>query len=155
MDTLGEKAGLKVVHVPYQGGPQTIGALMAGDVQLVVGDNMHSELKYLATTHPSRSSVLPDVPTLKELGYDIDMVVRMMIIGPANMPPDLVARIEGALRKTLEDPGVRKQLEDRGLEVRFEGSNELRRIWESEARQFKERIEALGLAHYQQKPAAK
>jgi tripartite-type tricarboxylate transporter receptor subunit TctC len=150
MDILGQKAGVDIVHIPYQGGPQTIQALLGGQVQIVVGDNMHSELKYLATTHPERAALLPQLPTLKELGYDVDLVVRMMVIGPSGLPAPIVSRIEAAIRSAVSDPDVKAKLEARGLEARFEGSRELAQMWQREAQIFKERIEALGLAHYQQ-----
>lgn len=151
MDILSQKAGLDIVHVPYQGGPQTIQALMGDQVHIVVGDNLHSELRYLATTHAERSPLLPQVPTLKELGYDVELVVRMMLIGPKGLPPDIVSRVEAAARGAVADPDTRAKFESRGLEARFEDSKALAQMWERENQIFKERIEALGLAHYQQK----
>ena len=151
MDILGQRAGVDIVHIPYQGGPQTIQALLGDQVQIVVGDNLHTELKYLASTHPVRVSMLPNVPTLKELGYDVELVVRMMIIGPKGLPEPIVARVESAVRNALMDADIRSKLESRGLEPRFEGAEQLGRVWDREAQVFKERIEALGLAHYQQK----
>src|SRR5688572_10463700 len=74
MDILAQKTGVDIVHIPYQGGPQTIQALLGKQVEIVVGDNLHSELKHLATTHPGRVAVLPQVPTAKELGYDVELV---------------------------------------------------------------------------------
>lgn len=151
MDILAGNAGFEIVHVPYQGGPQTIQALLGKQVEIVVGDNLHSELKHLATTHPARAAVLPQVPTLKELGYDIELVVRMMLIAPKGLPPAIASRVEAAARDATSDPEVRARFQARGLEAHFESSKELAAIWEREARIFKDRIEALGLAHYQQK----
>ena len=151
MDILAQKAGFDIVHVPYQGGPQAIQALLGDQVNIVVGDNLHSELRYLATTHSDRSPLLPQVPTLKELGFDVELVVRMMLIGPKGLPADIVSRVEAAARSAVSDPDTRAKFESRGLEARFEDSKQLAQIWEREAQTFKERIEALGFAHYQQK----
>src|SRR5688500_11487420 len=151
MDILARKTGIDVVHVPYGGGPQTIAAVLGGQTALVVGDNVHSEIRALAITSPRRSPIMPGVPTMKELGYDVEMFVRMSIIGPKGVPRDVVARLESAVKSATSDAETRKQLEERGLEVVFETSDELARIWDREATLYKEQIERLGLAHYQQK----
>lgn len=151
MDILAQSTGVDIVHIPYQGGPQTIQALLGKQVEVVVGDNLHSELKHLATTHPRRVAMLPQVPTLKELGYDIELVVRMMLIAPKGLSPAIASRVEAAARNAAGDPDIRAKFQARGLEAHFESSKDLAQIWEREAKIFKERIEALGLAHYQQK----
>jgi hypothetical protein len=59
--------------------------------------------------------------------------------------------VEAAARGAVSDPDTRAKFESRGLEARFEDSRALAQMWERESQIFKERIEALGLAHYQQK----
>lgn len=151
MDIVARKTGIDVVHVPYGGGPQTIAAVLGGQTALVVGDNIHPEIRALAITSPRRSPLMPGVPTMKELGYEVELFVRMSVIGPKGLPRDVVTRLESAVKSAASDPDIRKQLEDRGLEVTFESSDELERIWEKEAKLLKEQVESLGLAHYQQK----
>jgi tripartite-type tricarboxylate transporter receptor subunit TctC len=116
-------AGISLVHIPFRGaGPAQIAAL-AGQVDVMrdtlASVHVHAKsgrLVPVAINGDKRSRDFPDVPTFKEVGIE-QPLVRFGVLGPRDMPRDLVARINGALRATLEDPAVRKRIEDTGSEV--------------------------------------
>jgi len=113
---------IDMVHVPYRGAGPALNDAVAGQIPMVL-DNLPSALPFIkdkrliaiAVAAPQRLAVLPDVPTFKEVG--LEQVNRMAfygILGPKNMPKELVDKINAATRKVLQDPAVRKRIEDTG-----------------------------------------
>ena len=98
---------------------------MGGQVEIIF-DNVPSALPHiqggrliaLAVATPQRLAALPDVPTFKELGLEpVNRMAYYGIVGPKGMPRDIVDKINAATRKALEDPAVRKRIEDTGSVV--------------------------------------
>lgn len=117
------KAGLNVVHVPYKGTNETVPALLAGDVQSMF-DTLPSMLPFikaakmrpLAVSTRERVPQLPDVPTLKELGWsDVDVVTWYALIVPSNTPAPIVSRLYAEYTKAASTPEIRRLLADQGL----------------------------------------
>ncbi len=110
---------LKLTHVPYKGSPAALTDLATGQTSaFFVGPNdgmphvKSGKLKVLATATPNRLTILPDVPTLNELGYDVSFQVA------ADTPLSLVDRLNEALGATMTDIDVIQRLEEAGFEVR-------------------------------------
>jgi tripartite-type tricarboxylate transporter receptor subunit TctC len=123
-ELLNATVGIKLVHVPYKGIAPGVVDLIAGQVQLsfpsipVVIENVRAgKLKMIAQCGATRSSSVPNVPTMIESGVK-DFIVSsgFSYIGPAGMPKPVVEKLNGALAKALQDPGVRKELISRGAE---------------------------------------
>lgn len=117
MEAIGLKAGGgKMVHVPYPGSPAAVTALLRGDVQaaclpaISVTPQLASGLKILAVTTPQRSAFLPDYPTLKESGIDVESDAWNGLIAPAGTPPAVIARINAQVREVLALPAVIEKL---------------------------------------------
>lgn len=113
---------IDMVHVPYRGAGPALNDAVAGQIPMVL-DNLPSALPFIkdkrlvaiAVAAPQRLAVLPDVPTFKEVG--LEQVNRMAfygILGPKNMPKELVDKINAATRKVLQDPAVRQRIEATG-----------------------------------------
>ena len=113
---------IDMVHVPYRGAGPALNDAVAGQIPMVL-DNLPSALPFIkdkrltaiVVAAPQRLAVLPDVPTFKEVG--LEQVNRMAfygILGPKNMPKEIVDKINAATRKVLQDPAVRKRIEDTG-----------------------------------------
>ena len=123
-ELLNSTAGIKLVHVPYKGIAPGVVDLIAGQVQLsfpsipVVIENVRSgKLKMIAQCGNTRSSSVPDVPTMQEGGLKGFVVSSgFSFIGPAGMPKPVVEKLNGALAKSLQDPTVRKELINRGAD---------------------------------------
>lgn len=114
--------GTEMMHVPYRGSGPALNDAMAGQVPLIF-DNFPSTLPFvkekrlvpLVVAAPERLAVLPDVPTLAEVGApNVNRMAYYGIVGPKNLPKAVVDRINTATIKILQDPGIRKRIEDTG-----------------------------------------
>ncbi|HZQ62480.1 MAG TPA: tripartite tricarboxylate transporter substrate binding protein [Casimicrobiaceae bacterium] len=116
MDEIGRHDGLQWVHVPYKGTAETIQAVMGGHVQALADSTGWAELvdagklRLLAIWNAERSRHWPDVPTLKELGYDLVVNSPYGIAGPKGMDPKTVATLNEAIRKAMDEPAFEKLL---------------------------------------------
>ncbi|SFE59436.1 Bug family tripartite tricarboxylate transporter substrate binding protein [Paracidovorax wautersii] len=118
-------AGIQATHVPFQGSQQAMASLLAGDMDfafdtaaVVLPQIRAGKLRALATPSPRRLPLLPDVPTLQELGYD-GLVTEgwMGVFTPAGTPADIVKTLASALDKVLRAPDLQARLEGRGVAV--------------------------------------
>jgi len=117
-------AGIDMQHVPYKGSAPALADLAGGQVQLMF-DSMPSsmgfirggKLKVLAVSNPKRVAALPNVPTMIEAGIpDFDLGTWYGIWGPANMPRDLVSRLNAEIVKVVSLPETRERLAALGAE---------------------------------------
>jgi len=111
-------AGLNTLHVPYKGGGPAMLDLRAGRVSYMVtslvsaiGSIRDGRVRALASTGAKRSHLLPDVPTVVESGYPgFDNTIWHGVLGPANLPREIVARLNREVIKVLAMPDVQKML---------------------------------------------
>lgn len=108
-------AGLEVTHVPYKGTADAARDLLEGRVQAyfdaaptAIANAKTGKIRLLAVAAPTRAPAIPDVPTITEQGLPgLDLTSWIAILGPAGMAPDLVAKVNAALKSTLETPAVK------------------------------------------------
>lgn len=103
-----QAAGIDVRFVPFKGGAETIGAALGGNVDVFTANTPETagrdDLRHIAIMQEERMPSLPDVPTMKELGYDV-VVTRFRILGTqADVPADVLSYLEGVFEKTANDP---------------------------------------------------
>jgi tripartite-type tricarboxylate transporter receptor subunit TctC len=119
------RTGIKMTHIPYRGTVLAVTDLLAGQVQMVFSDPI-SALQYvksgaliaLAVTSKERSPVAPDVPTISESGYPgFDAIAWHGILAPAHTPPAIVAKLNAAIVKALNDPETRTLLETQAIQT--------------------------------------
>jgi tripartite-type tricarboxylate transporter receptor subunit TctC len=117
MEAIALKSGTQIVHVPFNGSPQAMTAVVRGDVQMaclpaasVVPLARAGSVKMLAVSLAKRSPFLPDLPTLKESGVDVEADAWMGLIAPGKSPPDLVAAINKDVVEAIRSPAVRDKL---------------------------------------------
>jgi tripartite-type tricarboxylate transporter receptor subunit TctC len=124
-------AGVDITHIPYKGTLEAVSAVVAGDVDMMIGATgaispqvKSGKLRALATSAPKRIAGYPDLPTLAELGYKVEIRDWMGIVAPAGTPADLVARLHAEIAKATANPEVRQRLEGLGTEIATMGSDE-------------------------------
>jgi tripartite-type tricarboxylate transporter receptor subunit TctC len=122
MELFKSMSGTFVTHIPYRGAGPALNDTVAGQVPMIF-DNLPSALPFIqqkrlipiVVAAPQRLAVLPDVPTFKEVGLEpVNRMAYYGIIGPKGLPKEVVDKISAGVKKSLEDPAVRKRIEDTG-----------------------------------------
>jgi tripartite-type tricarboxylate transporter receptor subunit TctC len=115
-------AGVELVHVPYRGASLALSDLLGGQVQVMIGTSMSAaiehvrtgKLRVLAVTSATRSSILPDVPTVGEFIPGFESIDWFGVGAPGNTPVEIIDRLNGEINAVLLDPKTRKRLADLG-----------------------------------------
>jgi tripartite-type tricarboxylate transporter receptor subunit TctC len=128
--TFARLAGIDLLHVPYKSSPPALTDVIAGRVSMMFIDvptglpHVNAKaLKALAVTTKQRSALLPDLPTMDDTVKGFDITSWQGYFGPANLPKDVVVRLNAEIRKIVERPDIKSQLAERGMEA-FSGTPE-------------------------------
>lgn len=139
--TLAHRAGIDILHVPYKGTPQALTDLVGGQVNIMFTDLasglpfvQSDQLRALAVSTAERSSIVPDLPSMREAGVsDFDLNSWNGYFGPAGLPPEIVTKLNAAINQIVNKPDVRKRLADLGFDA-FSGTPESFAAFVSEQR---------------------
>ena len=119
------EAKIDIVHVPYKGAAPALQDVMAGHVQMmfataasVIGLIKSGRVRALAVTTPKRTALLPDLPTVDELGIKgFDATTWHGLVAPAGTPKDIIDTLNFATVEALKDPATQKSLVDLGVDI--------------------------------------
>jgi tripartite-type tricarboxylate transporter receptor subunit TctC len=124
---LAQAAGVKFKYVSYEGTAPRMTALLGGHVMLgetnltQIDKVKAGQLKILAVATEKRLVELPDVPTLKELGYDIEYAVNRGLVAPKGTPQPVIAKVNSACEQALQNPKVADSMRKQGTFVEYMG----------------------------------
>ena len=122
MELFKNLSGTFVTHIPYRGAGPALNDAVAGQVPIIF-DNIPSALPFIkdgrlipiVVAAPNRLAQLPNVPTFKEVGLEpVNRMAYYGVLGPKGLPKEIVDKIYAAVKKSLDDPNVRKRIEDTG-----------------------------------------
>ncbi len=149
---LNARTGMDMLHVPFNGTPPAVTALLGGTVQVaflpILAVKQHVEagkVKVLAVSTPKRSPHMPNVPTFRELGYpDLDIYIWAGIVAPINTPDTIVDALNVEFGKALRS----QQIRDQWLPVDYEPlpgtPGDFRKLYQAESRKWAEAVKLSG-----------
>jgi tripartite-type tricarboxylate transporter receptor subunit TctC len=151
MEELSILTGIQLVHMPFKGGAEAATALLGGHVDAVSDSTSWGPMvdagkfRLLVTYSPQRMPKYPDVPTLKEAGYDMVYTSPLFMIGPKGIPKPIVARLHDALKKSLTDADYKSILKKYDMPENYLGPEDLDRAIRQESEQIRRVVQKLGL----------
>lgn len=155
MELLKREAAIAITHVPFNGGPPAVQAVVAGDVQAiftapanVIGQIKAGKLKAIGVTSSKRFALMPDVATIAESGIAslarFEAISWNALVAPRDTPPAIVARLNAEINAIFLDAAVKKKFADAGIEVGGGTTESLRAWMASEALKWGEIIRVTG-----------
>jgi tripartite-type tricarboxylate transporter receptor subunit TctC len=144
-------AGIKLRHLPTNGGGPALTALIGNNSQALVssiaaciGQIKGGKARALASFGAKRSPALPDVPTMKELGYDIEFYLWVGLFAPKGTPEPIVARIRDFTREAAMTPKFKELMANLGQEVDYLDQAEFKAFWDADAKRVEDAVRSIG-----------
>src|SRR5438876_999761 len=137
MEIFANAAGIKLFHIPYQGGGPAVTALLGGQVEAspqgpaaAIGQIKAGKMRALASWGSERLKLLPDIPTFKELGYDAEFYIWTGVFAPAATPAAVIARLRAAVKEAAASPEFKGAMEKVQTPIAYLDAPEFRKYWE-------------------------
>jgi tripartite-type tricarboxylate transporter receptor subunit TctC len=148
-----QRAGVKLVHVPYQGSPQAVTDLLAGRTNMmfspasaVLGNVEAGKLKALASAASKRPAIAPNIPTMAEAGMpDFDTSIWFGLMAPNGTPREITAKLEKALKEAQASSEVLAALKKGGFDTISGGPDDFTRLMQNETKRWTTVAAAAGL----------
>jgi tripartite-type tricarboxylate transporter receptor subunit TctC len=152
-ELMASQLGIKITHIPYKGEnpalADTIGGqipIMFGNLPVAVPHVNSGKLRGLANTWSTRSPLAPNVPTVAESGFkDYAIATWFGLLGPANMPPELVARIQRDTARMFNTPATKDKLTGMGVDLVLNSPEQFRDYLRSEIARYSKVIKDAGI----------
>lgn len=144
-------AKLKMRHVPTNGGGPAITVLLGGHVEMTAGGpaaiSSHvkaGKLRPIVSWGAKRHEAYPDVPTFKELGYDIEYYIWAGMFAPRGTPEPVMKVLRDATRKTVEDPDFKKTMANVNSPIQYMDAPEFATYWMADAKRLAALVKVVG-----------
>jgi tripartite-type tricarboxylate transporter receptor subunit TctC len=151
MEIFANAAGIKLFHVPYQGGGPAVTALLAGQVEAsaqgpaaAIGHIKAGKMRALASWGTERLKLLPDIPTFKELGYDAEFYIWSGLFAPAATPAPVLAKLRDAVREAANSEDFRAAMEKVQTPIAYLDAPQFAKYWERDAARLRVALEKIG-----------
>ncbi len=144
-------AGIKLRHLPTTGGGPALTALIGNNSQALVssiaaciGQIKGGRARALASFGAARSRALPDVPTMKELGYNIEFYLWVGLFAPKATPEPIVMKIRNFTREAVGTPKFKELMDNIGQDVAYLDQAEFRTFWDADAKRVEDAVQTIG-----------
>jgi tripartite-type tricarboxylate transporter receptor subunit TctC len=151
MEIFANAAGIKLFHVPYQGGGPAVTALLGGQVEALasgpaaaISQIKGGKMRALASWSTERLTLLPEIPTFKELGYDAEFYIWSGVFMPAGTPAPILARMRAAVKEAATSAEFRAAMEKVSTPVAYLDAPEFQKYWDRDAARLKVAVEKIG-----------
>jgi tripartite-type tricarboxylate transporter receptor subunit TctC len=152
MEMFAHAAGIKLFHVPYQGGGPAVTALLGGQVHALasgpaaaIAQIKAGKMRALAGWGDKRLPIMPELPTFKELGYkDVEFYIWAGVFAPAATPAPAIAKLREAVRAAAADPQFRAAMEKVETPIQYLDAPEFRDFLAKDAARLKAAVEKIG-----------
>jgi tripartite-type tricarboxylate transporter receptor subunit TctC len=151
MEIFADAAGIKLFHIPYQGGAPAVTALLGGQVEALasgpaaaIGQIKGGKMRALASWSTERLKLLPEIPTFKELGYDAEFYIWTGIFVPVSTPPAVIQKLRTAVKDAATSEDFKAAMEKVSTPVAYLDAPEFAKYWERDAARLKTAVEKIG-----------
>jgi tripartite-type tricarboxylate transporter receptor subunit TctC len=146
-----QAAGIQMKHLPTAGGGPALTAILGNNAQALVtsvaaasGQMKAGKLRALACFSPKRAASLPDVPTFKELGYDVEFSIWVGLFAPKGTPETVIARLRAETKNAVASEQFKKAIENIGDVVGYLDQPEFRAFWDADAKRVEAAVQSIG-----------
>jgi tripartite-type tricarboxylate transporter receptor subunit TctC len=151
MEIFAEAAGIRLFHIPYQGGGPAVAALLGGQIDALasgpaaaIGQIKAGKMRALAVWGDKRLASMPDVPSMKELGYDAIFYIWSGLFAPAATPPAVMSVLRDAVRRTVEDGEFKDAMAKVETPIAYLDAPEFKVFLERDAARLRVAVERIG-----------
>lgn len=151
MEIFSEAAGIKLFHIPYQGGGPAVAALLGGQIDALasgpsaaIGQIKGGKMRALAVWGDKRLASMPDVPSMKELGYDATFYIWSGLFAPAATPAPIQSVLREAVKKTAADPEFKAAMDKVETPIAYLDAPEFKTFLDTDAKRLRVAVERIG-----------
>jgi tripartite-type tricarboxylate transporter receptor subunit TctC len=144
-------AGIQLRHLPTAGGGPALTAILGNNAQVLVSSIAAAnaqmkagKLRALASFGGQRSPSLPNVPTMKELGYDIEYYLWVGLFAPKNTPANVISTWREASKKAVATEEFKKAIANLGQDIAYMDQPEFQRFWDADAKRVEAAVQSIG-----------
>ncbi|MBI3085796.1 MAG: tripartite tricarboxylate transporter substrate binding protein, partial [candidate division NC10 bacterium] len=151
MEMLSHAAGIKLKHVPYGGAGPALTAILGGHVDtlasgpaVILPHIKAGKLRPLAGWGSKRVAALPDLPTFKELGYDIEFYIWAGVFAPTGTPDPILKKLRDTVRQAVQEPDFKSAMTKLETPVAYLDAPEFQKFWDKDAKMLADAIKRVG-----------
>jgi tripartite-type tricarboxylate transporter receptor subunit TctC len=151
MEIFADAAGIKLFHIPYQGGGPAVAALLSGQIEALasgpsaaIGQIKGGKMRALAVWGDKRLDSMPDVPSMKELGYDATFYIWSGLFAPAATPAPVLNALRDAVKKTVADPEFKEAMAKVETPIAYLDAPEFKTFLDRDAKRLTVAVEKIG-----------